>query len=58
MKKMYKAPALDVVKFEYKDQVVADSSSSCTPASRQVGALGTNTCDIGSGWSQSGSYGK
>ncbi len=44
MKKTYETPTVDVVKFEYKDQVVAASGSSCTIEYRREGSSGTEYC--------------
>lgn len=44
MKKTYETPTVDVVKFEYKDQVVAASGSSCGIEYRLNGTVTTIGC--------------
>jgi hypothetical protein len=44
MKKVYETPSVDVVKFEYKDQVVAASGISCTEIYTHTGATETAGC--------------
>lgn len=46
MKKRYETPSVEVVKFQYKDQVVAQSG--CGPISGHTGAT---TCDD---WGETG----
>ena len=43
MKKIYETPSVEVVKFEYKDQVVA--TSGCINTYGEMGAIGQNDCD-------------
>ncbi len=43
MKKAYETPSVEVVKFEYKDQVVA--TSGCLNKYENTSALGVNHCD-------------
>lgn len=42
MKKKYESPSLEVVKFRYRDQVVATSGTKCI---NQYVHAGTDTCD-------------
>ncbi len=44
MKKTYETPTVDVVKFEYKDQVVAASGSSCGIEYRLGGSTTAGAC--------------
>ncbi len=44
MKKTYETPTVDVVKFEYKDQVVAASGSSCGIEYRLEGSTSATGC--------------
>lgn len=37
MKKSYEAPSLEVVKFQYRDQVVAASGNACTNVWKNAG---------------------
>ncbi len=43
MKKAYETPSVEVVKFEYKDQVVA--TSGCLNRYKNTSAIGVNLCD-------------
>lgn len=43
MKKVYETPSVEVVKFEYKDQVVAQSG--CLNRYKNTSAVGVNACD-------------
>lgn len=42
MKKSYETPSLEVVKFQYRDQVVAASGEACT---NQMTNEGPDTCE-------------
>ncbi len=48
MKKVYAAPSVEVVKFEYRDQVVA--ASACSIQVVNVGSNESQTCT--SGWQE------
>lgn len=50
MKKAYETPSVEVVKFEYKDQVVAKSG--CTTGQGNL-HTGKDTCDR---WEEGGQY--
>ncbi len=50
MKKAYETPCVEVVKFEYKDQVVA--TSGCTTGQGNA-HTGTNSCDV---WQPGGQF--
>ncbi len=43
LKKVYETPSVEVVKFEYKDQVVAQSG--CLNRYKNTSAVGVNACD-------------
>lgn len=43
MKKVYETPSVEVVKFEYKDQVVAQST--CLNRYKNTGPVGVSGCD-------------
>lgn len=51
MKKTYETPSLEVVKFQYRDQVVAASGEKCYV---QYTYTGEETC--GNGWVQVRTY--
>ena len=42
MKKRYETPSVEVVKFQYRDQVVAQSA--CINKFERIGPIGANTC--------------
>jgi predicted lipoprotein with Yx(FWY)xxD motif len=45
MKKTYETPAVEVVKFEYKDQVVAASGATCSYVFKLDNTVGAGSCN-------------
>ena len=45
MKKVYEAPAVEKIEFQYRDQVVARSGESCREINGYEGDLGSGNCD-------------
>ena len=45
MKKTYETPAVEVVKFEYKDQVVAASGATCGYVFKLDNTVGAGSCN-------------
>ena len=47
MKKVYEAPAVEKIEFQYRDQVVARSGEACTEYNGHTGAVGSGQCTEG-----------